>query len=471
MNAPASYTPAISRIDESGIASEIVIILLLLVLNGVFAMSELAVMTARKIRLEQRAEAGDRGARAALELAHEPTQFLSTVQVGITLIGVLAGAFGGASIAEQLADGFRASATLAPYADALGLTIVVGAITYLSLIIGELVPKRVALTAPERIASVIARPMRVLSRVVSPLVTLLTGSTNLVLRLLGVRARTDANVTEEEIRALVEQGAESGALQREEHQVVERVFRLGDRQVSALMTPRPDVDWIDVGEGAAGLRTELALGRRSLLLVCREDVDHVVGFVHAEDLLARCVTGAPLDSEALESLAQPPLFVPESIPAFRLLDALRRGRQHAAVVLDEFGGVAGVVTLDDVLQDLVGDFPSDAGDDTGDDASIVRREDGSWLVDGHTPIADLETALDITLTEEERPGYQTVGGFVMARLGRLPRPAEHFEWEGHRFEVVDMDGRRVETVRVARVRHGDAVPGHDGGDPTPPSAA
>jgi CBS domain containing-hemolysin-like protein len=221
----------------SGIATEVAIILLLLILNGVFAMSELAVMTARKIRLEQRAEAGDKGARAALALAHEPTQFLSTVQVGITLIGVLAGAFGGASIAEQLADGFRASATLAPYADALGLTIVVGAITYLSLIIGELVPKRLALSAPERVASLVARPMRVLSRVGSPLVKLLTGSTNLMLRLLGVRAHTDPGVTEEEIRALVEQGAESGVVQPEEHQVVERVFRLGDRQVSALMTP------------------------------------------------------------------------------------------------------------------------------------------------------------------------------------------------------------------------------------------
>ena len=432
----------------SGIASEVVVILLLLLLNGVFAMSELAVMTARKIRLEQRAEAGDRGARAALELAHEPTQFLSTVQVGITLIGVLAGAFGGASIAEQLADGFRASSALAPYADALGLGIVVGAITYLSLIIGELVPKRVALSAPERIASVVARPMRVLSRVVAPLVRLLTGSTNLMLRLLGVRAHTDPGVTEEEIRALVEQGAESGAVQREEHEVVERVFRLGDRQVSALMTPRPDVDWIDLTEGAAGLRAELALGRRSLLLVCREDVDQVVGVVHAEDLLARCVAGQPLDEAALEALARAPLFVPESMPAFRLLEAFRRARQHAAVVLDEYGGVAGVVTLDDVLQDLVGDIPEDGGESGA--PAIVRRDDGSWLVDGQTPITDLEAALDAELVLEERPGYQTVGGFVMTRLGRLPHPAEHFTWAGHRFEIVDMDGRRVDKVLIAR---------------------
>lgn len=434
----------------SGIATEVAIILLLLLLNGVFAMSELAVMTARKIRLEQRAEAGDKGARAALALAHEPTQFLSTVQVGITLIGVLAGAFGGASLAEQLANGFRASATLAPYADAIGLTIVVAGITYLSLIIGELVPKRVALSAPERVASLVARPMRVLSRVVSPLVKLLTGSTNLMLRLLGVRAHTDPGITEAEIRALVEQGAESGVVQPEEHHVVERVFRLGDRQVTALMTPRPDVDWIDLAEGEAGLKTELARGRRSLLLVCRTDIDHVVGFVHAEDLLARCVAAQPLDTAVLETLARAPLFVPETMPAFRLLEAFRRARQHVAVVLDEYGGVAGLVTLDDVLQDLVGDIPEHDADD--ERSGIIRREDGSWLVDGQTPITDLEATLDVALVEEARPGYQTVGGFAMSRLEHLPQAAEHFTWAGHRFEIVDMDGRRVDKVLVIRTR-------------------
>ena len=431
----------------SGIATEIVIILLLLVINGVFAMSELAVMTARKIRLEQRAEDGDKGARAALALAHEPTQFLSTVQVGITLIGVLAGAFGGASIAEQLADALRATGTLAPYADGLGLAIVVGSITYLSLIIGELVPKRLALSAPERIASLVARPMGMIARVVSPLVKLLTGSTNLMLRLLGVRAHTDPGVTEAEIRALVEQGAETGVVQAAEHQLVERVFRLGDRQVAALMTPRPDIDWIDVDDDPEALRAALGDGRRGLYLVCRGDVDHVVGFVHAEDLLARCVAGQLVDAAALAGLAREPLYVPDSAPAFRLLEQLRARRRHAAVALDEYGGVAGVVTLDDVLADLVGEILA-PGEDPGE--LLVRREDGSWLVDGQAPIADVEAALDAEFVDEERPGYHTLGGFVMARLGRLPRPGDHFGAAGHRFEIVDMDGRRVDKVLIAR---------------------
>lgn len=286
-----------------------------------------------------------------------------------------------------------------------------------------------------------------------------------MLRLLGVRAHTDPGVTEEEIRALVEQGAESGVVQPAEHQLVERVFRLGDRQVAALMTPRPDVDWLDLDESPGAMHDELAEGRRSLLLVCRGDVDHVVGFVHAEDLLARAVRGEAIDAAALEALAQPPLFVPETAPAFRLLEQFRQQRAHAAVALDEYGGVAGVITLDDVLQELVGDIPDGAGADEG--ALIVARGDGSWLVDGQTPIADVEALLDVALTDGDGPagrpgaaragassgpGYQTLGGFVMARLGHLPRVAEQFTWAGHRFEVVDMDARRVDRVLVARVR-------------------
>lgn len=436
----------------SGIAFEVVVILLLLVINGVFAMSELAVMTSRKVRLEQRADAGDKGAAAALALAHEPTQFLSTVQVGITLVGVLAGAFGGATLSEELAVMLARVPVLARYANGIALALVVGAITYLSLILGELVPKRIALTAPERVASLVARPLRLVSRVAAPVVALLTGSTNFVLRLVGIRAHTEPGITEEEIRALVEQGAETGVVQQTEHQIVERVFRLGDRTVGALMTPRPDVDWLDLDDSAAALHDELAEGRRSLLLVCRGDVDHVVGFVHAEDLLARLVRGEPLDPAAVAALALAPLYVPESAPAFRLLEQFRAHRAHAAVVLDEYGGVAGVVTLDDVLQELVHDIPTD---DTGGEAAIVARADGSWLVDGDALVTDVEAALDVALTGDERPGarvgYQTLGGFVMAQLGRLPRAGERFEAAGVSFEVVDMDGRRVDKVLVARL--------------------
>ena len=438
----------------SGIATEILVILLLLVLNGVFAMSEIAVVTARRIRLEHRAEAGDKGARAALELAREPTQFLSTVQVGITLIGVLAGAFGGASIAEQLADGLRGSPRLAPYADGLGLTIVVGAITYLSLIIGELVPKRIALGAPERIAAVVARPMRVVSRVTAPVVQVLTGSTNLMLRLLGVRPHGEAGLTEEEIRAVLEQGAESGVVEPREHEIVESVFRLGDRNVGSIMTPRPELDWIDLAsadEGGDGeLVAQLATERRGLYLVCEEDLDHVTGFVHAEDLLARCLDGGAVDLAAVRATARSPLFVPAAMPVLHLLDAFRASRQHAAIVLDEYGGVDGLVTLHDVLEAIVGALPSVDDDDAT--PAIVRRADGSWLVDGALPIVDVEAKLDVALHEESGPtGYQTLAGFVLARLGRLPKPGDRFQWQGHRFEVTAMDGRRIDRVLVAPI--------------------
>ena len=436
----------------SGIATEVLIILLLLVLNGVFAMSEIAVVTARKIRLEHRAEAGDKGAQAALELAREPTQFLSTVQVGITLIGVLAGAFGGASIAEQLADRFRGSATLAPYADAMGLGIVVAAITYLSLIIGELVPKRIALAAPERIASVIARPMGILARVVSPVVRVLTGSTNLMLRLLGVRAHGEPGLTEEEIRAVLEQGAETGVVQAAEHEIVESVFRLGDRTVGSIMTPRPELDWIDVadesGDADRGLVAQLTAERRGMYLVCEGELDRVTGFAHAEDLLAQCLSGGAVDLGAVRAAVRSPLFVPAAMPVLQLLDAFRSSRQHAAVVLDEYGGLEGLVTLHDVLEALVGELPS--VDDEDDTPSIVRREDGRWLMDGALPVIDVEAKLDLELHAEEGPtGYQTLGGFVLARLGRLPQVGDHFRWREHRFEVVQMDSRRIDKVLVA----------------------
>jgi putative hemolysin len=428
---------------------EIVIILFLLLLNGVFAMSEIAVVTSRRVRLEHRAEQGDGGAAAALAIAREPSQFLSTVQVGITLVGVLAGAFGGATLSSELAVGIATVPALAPYADPIALALVVGAITYLSLIIGELVPKRIALGAPERIAAAIARPMRALSRVTAPLVALLTGTTNLTLRLLGVRLQSDPGITEEEIRALLEQGAESGAVPEVEHEVVESVFRLGDRSVRGIMTPRPDVDWIDLAddETDASVVAQLEADRRALLLACDDDLDHVIGFVHAEDLLAHCLTGGRVDRESLRAAARQPLFVPSSMPAFQLVEAFRSSRQHAAVVLDEYGGVAGVVTLHDVLEELVGELPSP---DEQDEPAIIRRTDGSWLMEGWTAVGDVEAELEIELPTEERSDYQTLAGFILARLGRLPRPTVFVDWQGFRFEVVDMDGRRIDKVLVSR---------------------
>jgi putative hemolysin len=427
----------------SGVAIEIAVILLLLVINGVFSMSEMALVSARKTRLERRAEEGDAGARAALDLASHPTNFLSTVQVGITLVGVLAGAFGGAGISQAIAAGLRGTPWLGRYAEPVAFGLVVAAITYLSLIIGELVPKQLALGNPERVASLVARPMRVVATIGGPLVRFLTGSTNLVFRVLGIRATVEAGVTEHDIRAMVEQGAEAGALQPAEHEIVENTFRLGDRRVSTIMTPRLDVPWIDAGAAPDEIRAQLAEARWSPFLVCDGDVEHVLGLATAEDLLARALGGESLE---LRGVLREPLFVPASMPVLRLLEQFRSTRRRAAVVLDEFGGVTGLVTVGDILEALVGALP-EPGDATLPE--IAPQPDGTWLVEGSAAVTDLEAAVDIELPDDEaRRGFDTVGGLVMSVLGRLPVVGDAFDYGDARFTVERLDGRRIESVRM-----------------------
>jgi len=432
-----------------GIATELVVILLLLALNGVFAMSELAIVTARKVRLEQRAEDGDPGAKAALALAHEPTQFLSTVQVGITLIGVLAGAFGGATISESVAALLRTVPTLARYADGIALGIVVTGITYLSLVIGELVPKRVALSNPERVAALVARPMRVVAKVAAPLVVLLTGPTNLLLRLFGIRVSSEPSITAEEIRALIEQGAESGVVAQAEHELVEGVFRLGDRLVADVMTQRLQLEWLNLEESADAIRAQVVDQPRATYLVCEEAVDNVAGVLHAEHLLAQCIRGGSLD---IRALLQQPLFVPSTMTALKLLDQFRTSRQHIAVALDEFGGLQGAVLLDDLLEAIVGQLP------TTDESSapiIQRRDEHTWLMAGSVPLEDVEATLDIgEIPDDVRRGVRTLGGFVMTLLSRVPKVGDAVEWDGLRARVESMDGRRIDRVVVTRIaRH------------------
>ena len=430
----------------SVIAVEIAVILMLLVINGVFAMSEIAIVSAKRIRLEHRAERGDAGARAALELAREPTAFLSTVQVGITLVGVLAGAFGGATLSEELGVMLSGMESVEPWAEELAFVIVVTGITYLSLIIGELVPKRIALGRPETVASLIARPMRRLSRVARPLVAVLTGSTRGVLRVFGVKDVPEPGLTEDEVHSLIEQAAETGTVPEVEHRIVERVFRLGDRQVASIMTPRTDIEWIDADTPEADLRLELETERRPWYLVCHESVERVRGIVHASDLLAQVVRGRPL---ALPVVLSEPLYVPLTTPVFRLLDLFRASRQHIAIVLDEYGGVAGLVTLDDVVDELVGDIPM-RGEDF-EQAPIARSGSG-WLVLGTAAIEDVLDVLELDGVEiEERRGYRTMGGFVLAQMGRLPAPGDWVDFEGFRFTVAAMDGRRIEQVRIKRL--------------------
>jgi putative hemolysin len=281
-----------------------------------------------------------------------------------------------------------------------------------------------------------------------------------------VRAHAEPGITEEEIRAVLEQGAETGVVQRAEHEIVESVFRVGDWSVRAIMTPRPDVEWIDLAEGEAdhhALSRQLVEQRRGLFLVCEEDLDHVVGLVHAEDLLAQCMTGAAVDRAALRAAARPPLFVPSSMPALQLIESLRNSRQYAAVVLDEYGGVTGIVTLHDVLEALVGDLPSAGGEP--EEPAIVRREDGSWLVEGSLPVGELEAELDLELSEEGRTDYSTLAGLVLTRLGRLPHPGDHVTWRDLRFEVLDMDGRRIDKVLVTPLHARRGRGGRDGDAP------
>ncbi len=435
----------------SEIATEVVVILALLVLNGVFSMSELAVMTAKRTRLEHRVEEDDdSGARAALQLAANPTAFLSTVQIGITLVGVLAGAFGGAGIAEVLAAQLQQVSWLAEYATSIAFAVVVSIITFLSLIIGELVPKNIALSNPERVASLVARPMGVLSRVGGPVVRMLTRTTNVILRLLGLGSVSEPGVTEQDIRALVEQGAESGVVEATEQVIVENTFRLGDRTVESIMTPRPDVLWVDLGDPPEALRSQLGGAVRERFLLCEGELDQVVGIVFAEDLLLRAVNGSPVaDAESLRAVAREPQYVPAVMPVFQLLTTLRDSRAHAAVVLDEYGAVTGLVTLHDLLEALVGDVPDAA---TGDVADLVREPDGSWRIDAGVPLDEVEARLDLDADDDERADVVTIGGFVMGRLGRVPREGDAVEWSGRRVVVSRMSGRRILTVHIEAPR-------------------
>lgn len=429
----------------SAILTEVIIIGVLLILNGIFSMSELAIVAAKRVRLERQAERGNAGARAALELAANPGDFLSTVQVGITLVGVIASVYGGATIAKQLAVPLAAIPWIAEHAEAAALTIVVAVITYLSVIIGELVPKRIALGNPERIAALVARPMKAVSRIGSPLVRLLTGSTHLILRIFGVRGMPEPGLTEEEIHAVIEQGAETGVVPAVEHEIVENVFRLGDRHVSAVMTARHDIEWIDASATPTDIRTAIGGSGLDWLLVCDGDIERVLGFVRTSDLLTQCLDGRAV---SIKPALREPLFVPMTTPVFRLLESFRERQLDVAVVLDEYGGIEGVASMANIVGGLLG--PSS---EAAQPPEIVETEAGTFVADGDIDIADVEVMLDVqNLGAEARRGYRTLGGFMLTQLGAIPTVGQAFDWQGWRFEVVAMDGRRIERVRITRTR-------------------
>ncbi|MGQ4645959.1 CNNM domain-containing protein [Lyngbya aestuarii] len=431
----------------SSLTREIFLILLLIVFNGIFAMSEIAILSARKVRLQQLAKQGDIKARIALELADSPNQFLSTVQIGITLIGILAGAFGGATIAEQLADQLKLVPWLRPHAGTIALIFVVVVITYLSLVLGELVPKRLALNNPEQIATSVASQMRCLSRIAAPAVHLLSYSTDKVLRLLGVGPSQEQGVTQEEIKILIEQGTEAGTFEEAEQEMLNRVFCLGDQRVSALMTPRPEIIWLDLDDSSEVNRHKILNSVHTRFPVCQSTIDNVLGVVQVNTLLAQTLAGQPLD---LTSSLRQPLFVPEGTWALKVLELFKQSGPHLALVVDEYGVLQGLVTLNDILEAIIGDIPSV---DQSEQAQAVQREDGSWLIDGMLSVEEFRKLFKIVeLPGEQRGNYHTLGGFVITHLGRIPTAADHFEWGGLRLEVMDMDGNRVDKMLVMPVR-------------------
>lgn len=436
----------------SDIGGEIIVILLLIVANGVFALSEMAVITARKSRLQDWIKKGNRRAKVALELALAPNRFLSAVQIGITLVGILAGAFAGRSVAQWLGAYIVGLPIIGAYHQELGLGLVVLIITYFSLVIGELVPKRLALRHPEAIATYVAIPLRLFTRVSSPMVHLLSISTDAVCRIFGRQQGNEPPVTEEEIKTLVQQGTDAGVFEESEQDMVEAVLRLGDKTARSLMTPRTHIAWLDLEDSPERVREKIISSEHSCFPVATGSLDKVDGVVQAKELLAHSLAGHGLD---LKALMQQPLFVPRTVTALEVLESFKRSGQHIALVVDEYGGIEGLLTHHDILEAIAGDLPFN-GKPT--DPKAIQRHDGSWLLDGMLSVDEFKEIFHLEdLPGEKRDAYQTLGGFVFTRMGRIPVVSDSFEWNGLRFEVVDMDGKRIDKLLVSACHEHEGI--------------
>ncbi|MBM3569826.1 MAG: HlyC/CorC family transporter [Alphaproteobacteria bacterium] len=421
---------------------EIAVVLALVVVNGALAMAEMALVSAKKARLQAQAES-HAGARAALRLIAEPGRYLSTIQVGITLIGMLAGAFSGATIAERVAVWLRPMAPVAAYADALAIGGVVVAITFVSLVAGELVPKRIALAHAETLAIALARPFEWAVRALGPVARVLDWTSDALLRLMGIRRRDAVPVTEEEIDLMLKEGAAAGAFEHKERELVKNVFRLGDREVGQIMTPRTEVVFLDLAEDVAVNLKRIADSPHTRFPVIDGDPENVIGIVAVKEIAAQSFAGRPVD---LRAALRPPFFVPETTSALALIELFRTHRSQMALAVDEYGVIQGVATLGDILETVVGAVP--ASDGKSEQPMLTRRGDGSWLVDGMLPVDELKELLAVKALPGEQLGFRTLAGFVMARLGRVPAAADAFAWANFRFEVVDMDGKRIDKVLI-----------------------
>ena len=428
---------------------DIGLIIVLIFINGFFAMSELSIVSSRKSRLQKLASEQRPGAKAAISLHNEPSRFLSTIQVGITSIGILSGAIGEYALAIPINDWLMQIPYLAPYAKGIALASTVILITYLSVVIGELVPKQLALHSPEAIALKIARPMTWLAKLVSPMVWLLSSSSNVLLRLFGMHRKKETSVTNEEINLLMQLGAEAGVFHESEGQIVSNVLKLDEQRVGVIMTPRKDVFVLDLNDSEAELLNKIIQCPYSRAVICRNGLENVIGILQRSDLLKPALEGAKPD---IEKVLRPPLYIPDTMTLTHLLENFRKARTEFALIVDEYGELQGIVTLTDVLSAIVGEFPSEASEL---DPEIVQRSDGSWLVDGGITMARLKAMLDIysNFPDEEANIYNTLGGFVVFHLERIPSEAEYFEYAGWRFEVVDMDKARVDKILIARQKN------------------
>jgi len=419
------------------ISSNILIILIAILINAIFVLSEMSVASSRKARLQQRTNEGDRRAGTVLKLIQNPNLFLSTVQIGITLVGVFVGAIGGVTLAVPLTQALAAVPMLRASAEALALGIVVVGITFFSIVLGELVPKRIALHNPEQFASAFAGPMILVSKIFSPFVWLLGRITDFILRTIGAKPGSEPPVTEEEIQLLIDQGTQAGVFEEAEQDMVEGVFSLGDQRVYSLMTPRTDIVYLDINDSLEEIREKIEESGFSRFPVRQDSLDVILGIVKARDMLLRSMSGEPI---RLKDLLKPAYFIPETMLASRALEIFKEKGTELLLVIDEFGGIQGLLTINDILEEIVGQIEMEG-------PQATQRQDGSWLLDGMLEVDEFKDIFKLNALPHEDE-YETLSGFVMMSLGRVPQTADHFEWQGLRFEVIDMDGRRVDKVLV-----------------------
>ena len=427
--------------------AQIFLLLTLIIINGLFSMTEMAVVATRRARLQTCLENGDRRAQTVLDLLDNPNDFFSTIQIAISLIGVITGAIGAQTFSHYLADTLAKVSFLKGIAQPLSVLLISVIITYFSLVIGELIPKRIATNNPEKISMAMCGPVKVLASIFRPIVRILSFSTEAGLKLMGIKENEENTVSEDEIKVMIEQGKQDGVFEENEQDIVESVFRMSDRTVDALMTPRTELPWIDLEEPLEESLKEIAESTYHYFPLVRGNPDDVIGVISSKALLDAYIRGETLD---LEKIAEPPLFVPESKPALSLLDDLKASESNFAVVLDEYGGFSGMITPYDLLNELVGDV-TNIGDEPNDEDDILVRDDGSWSFDGMVDIEEFKETIGVReLPDEDRVGYQTLAGFILSYRGAIPSIGDNFDWNGFHFEIADMDGLRIDRVIVKK---------------------